>query len=74
MNLGMSVIGGLNIQRKTAGVKEAARVPPEGRAARPFHLMTPSSLPTFVKAAMALSTCSGLWPAEIWTRISALPR
>ncbi len=37
------------------------------------YLITPSSLPTFMKAAIALSSCSRVWPAESWTRILASP-
>ncbi len=37
------------------------------------YLMTPSSLPTAVKAAIALSRCARSWAAEIWTRMRALP-
>ena len=32
------------------------------------YLMTPNSLPTLMKAAMALSRCSRLWAAESCTR------
>ena len=33
--------------------------------------ITPSSFPTLTKAAMHLSSCSRVWPAEICTRMRA---
>ena len=37
------------------------------------HLITPNSLPTLMKAAMALSSCGRVWAAESCTRMRAWP-
>jgi len=43
------------------------------RSDHPHYLITPSSRPTFVKAATHLSRCDFSWPAETCTRIRACP-
>ena len=61
------------------GKKQAGR--PASRPGRPamesgverVYFSTPSSLPTLMNASMQRSSCSRLWPAEIWTRIRASP-
>lgn len=60
---------------KKNGGREKSLPPPLFESQKDIHielyLITPSSLPTFIKAAIALSKCAFSCPAESCTRIRA---
>ena len=72
---GLSLLGGWQLvvdgDIVALGGREQRRCRPENPSIT--YAATPSLFPTFWNASSARSRCGLVWPAEIWTRIRALP-